>query len=208
MTTTEGAPAEPRPTRVPSAFARAENASRRALLIVCAGAFAWGVGSLIRVELQELLSGFLDGLSTGLSVLVIYWMLHRLWFIVTLGPVSWLGGRFIGTSAVAFVVPALLTGEFLDLAVGFVRDGSPFESFDDVIGWLVSLVSFAVVPFAAYGLGVRAFGRAQTRSLEAAAARKAEYDAFIAQATAAGAPAPAPPTPDPSGSAPPSAPPS
>jgi hypothetical protein len=198
MTTTEGAPPEPRPTRAPSAFARAENASRRALLIVCAGAFAWGVGSLIRVEVQELLTEPLEGLSTGLSVLLAYWALHRLWFIVTLGPVSWLGGRFIGTSPVAFVVPAVLTGELLDLAMAFLRDGSPFDSSHDAITWLVSLVSFSAVPFGAYALGMRAFTRAQARSLEDAAARKAEYDAFIARATEAvsGANAASPLAPD------------
>ncbi|MDX2015213.1 MAG: hypothetical protein SFW67_33780 [Myxococcaceae bacterium] len=191
MTTTEGAPPEPRPTRAPSTFARAENASRRVLLVICAGAFAWGTGSLVRVELQELLAAPLDGLSTGLSVLTAYWVLHRLWFVATLSPVSWLGGRFLGTSAVAFVVPALMTGELLDLAVAFIRDGSAFESGDDAIAWGLSLLVFGVAPFLAYGAGMRAFERAQARSLADAASRKAEYDAFIAKAVASqGAPAP------------------
>lgn len=183
MTTTDGASPEPRPTRAPSTFARAENASRRVLLVICAGAFAWGTGSLVRVELQDLLAEPLDGLSTGLSVLVAYWLLHRLWFVVTLAPVSWLGGRFLGLSAASFVVPALLTGELLDLAVAFIRDGSAFESRDDAIAWGLSLLLFAAAPFFAYSAGVRAFERAQARSLADAASRKAEYDAFIAKAS-------------------------
>jgi hypothetical protein len=197
MTTTEAPPPmEPTPTRVPSAFARAENTSRRILLVICAGTLAWGVGSLLRVDLQERFAESLDGLQTGLAVLVTYWGLHRLWFVVTLGPISWLGGRFIGGSALGFVLPAIFTGEALDLAVGFLRDGYPFESADDFVAWGLSLVLFAVVPMLSHGAGVRAFEKAQQRSLADAAARKAEYDAFIARAQAGGAAPESPASPD------------
>ncbi|MCA3012947.1 MAG: hypothetical protein INH41_11165 [Myxococcaceae bacterium] len=180
----EATPGAPVAGRGPSAFARAENTSRRVLVVICGGAFSWGVGSLARVELQEALAAPLEALSTGLSVIAAYWLLHRLWLLVGLAPVSFLAGRFLGGHPVTFVAPAVFTGELLDLALSTLRDGAPFESGEDFTAGVVTLAMASVAPYLAHGLGERAFERARARAVADAAERRADYDAFIARTTA------------------------
>lgn len=180
----------------PSAFARAENASRRVLLIICLGVLAWGVGSVLSVNLRELFEGPLDELvDTGGKAIIEHWVFQRVWMLLFLAPISWLAGRFIGGPSVLFVAPATVSGEALSFAVDFIKDGSPFHSWEDVAGWGVSLVIALVPCFAAFVSGAKAFDRAQAQSLVDAAARKAEYDAFVAKATEPAPPSSEPPKP-------------
>jgi len=190
MTTTMTEPSsEPVPSSQPGAYARAENASRRVLLVICAGVLAWGVGSILSVNLRELLQDPIeDVVETGLGAIIEHWVFQRVWIVGLLVPASWLGGRFLGGSSLSFVTPAVMSGEALALAIDFIRDGSPFHSWEDVGGWAVSLV-IAVVPcFIAFAAGARAFEGAKEQSLRDAAERKAEYDAFIAKAGGDAAP--------------------
>lgn len=195
MTTNDPSP-EPVPSTKQSAFGRAENASRRILLVVCVGVLAWGLGSILSVNLREALEAPLDSaVDTGLAAIVEHWVFQRVWMVVLLVPASWLGGRFLGGSSLSFVVPATLAGEVLGLTIGFVRDGSPFFSWEDAGGWAISL-GLALVPcFAAFIAGGRAFERAQQQSLRDAAARKSEYDAFIAKSASEAPPAEPPKAP-------------
>lgn len=190
MTTTDSV------SKGPSAYARAENASRRVLLIICLGVLAWGVGSVLSVNLRELLEAPLDELvDTGFKAIIEHWTFQRVWMVLLLAPISWLAGRFIGGSSVLFVLPATISGEALSFAVEFLKDGSPFHSWEDVAGWAVSL-GLALVPcFAAFLHGAKAFDRAQAQSLVDAAARKAEYDAFVAKTTEPAPPSSEPPKP-------------
>ncbi len=183
MTTSDQSP-EPVPSTHQGAFGRAESASRRVLLVVCAGVLAWGLGSILSVNLREALEAPLDSaVETGLGAIIEHWVFQRVWIVVMLVPASWLGGRFLGGSALAFVLPATFSGEALGLAIDFLRDGSPFFSWEDVAGWGISL-GVALLPcFAAFVAGGRAHERAQRESLRDAAARKSEYDAFIAKAS-------------------------
>lgn len=186
MTTTE-----PVPTRQPSAFARAENASRRVLVVVSAGVLAWGVGSILAVNLREAFAELVE-VETGLGAIAEHWVFQRVWLVALLAPVAWLGGRFLGGGAAGFVLPAVLVGEALGLSIDFLRDGSPFHSWEDVGAWAVSL-GLAVIPsFFTFAAGARAFERARQQSLADASARQAEYDAFIARATGDGGPADVP----------------
>ena len=182
MTTSESP--EPVPSTQLSAFGRAENASRRILLVICAGVLAWGVGSILSVNLREAFEGPLDSaVQTGLGAIIEHWVFQRVWLVVMLVPASWLGGRFLGGSPFGFVLPAAISGEVLDLAIAYMKDGSPFFSWEDVGGWAISL-GLALVPcFFAFAAGGKAFERAQQQSLQDAAARKSEYDAFIAKAS-------------------------
>lgn len=187
MTTSEPTPAGP------SAFARAENASRRVLLIVCLGVLAWGVGSVLAINLRELVEAPLENtVETGLGAIIEHWAFQRVWVLLVFAPVCWAGGRFLGGSALVFVVPGFLCGEAFSLALGLLQDGSPFHSWEDVAGWAISIVVTLPVCFVAFAAGSRAFDRAQAQSLVDAAARKAEYDAFIAKSLQ-GPEAPPPP---------------
>lgn len=177
----------------PSAFARAENASRRVLLVLCLGVLAWGVGSIASVNLRELFEASLDELvDSGGKAIVEHWVFQRVWIVLFLAPISWLAGRFIGGQSALFVLPATVAGEALSMAVEFLKDGSPFHSWEDVAGWAVSLVIALVPCFAAFLNGAKAFDRAQAQSLVDAAARKAEYDAFVAKTTGTPAEPPKP----------------
>lgn len=191
MTTSEPTPSGP------SAFARAENASRRVLLIVCLGVLAWGLGSVLAVNLRELIEEPLEStVETGLGAIIEHWAFQRVWVLLVFAPVCWAGGRFLGGSALVFVVPGFLAGEAFSLALGFLQDGSPFHSWEDVAGWAISIVVSLPVCFVAFVAGSRAFERAHAQSLVDAAARKAEYDAFIAKSQGAqpvAPPADAPP---------------
>ncbi|MBL8924049.1 MAG: hypothetical protein JNJ54_34650 [Myxococcaceae bacterium] len=179
----------------PGAWARAENASRRVLLVLCLGLLAWGVGALLAVNLRELLEDTLDRtVETGLGAIVEHWVFQRFWVVFVFAPVCWVAGRFLGGSSLLFVVPGFLTGEAFALALGFLRDGSPFHSWADVAGWAISIVLSLPICFVAFISGGRAFERAQARSLVDAAARKADYDAFIAKANQGAEPPPNPPT--------------
>ena len=183
MTTSNPSP-EPVPSTQLSAFGRAENASRRILLVICAGVLAWGVGSILSVNLREALEAPLDSaVQTGLGAIIEHWVFQRVWIVVMLAPASWLGGRFLGGSSLGFVLPAAISGEVLDLAIAFMRDGSPFFSWEDVGGWAFSLGLGLVTCFVAFAAGGKAFERAQQQSLRDAAERKSEYDAFIAKAS-------------------------
>ncbi|MDP3237797.1 MAG: hypothetical protein Q8S33_17130 [Myxococcales bacterium] len=181
MTTSDPSP-EPVPSTQLSAFGRAENASRRILLVICAGVLAWGVGSILSVNLREALEAPLEAaVLTGLGAIVEHWVFQHLWLVVMLVPASWLGGRFLGGSSLGFVLPAAISGEVLALAIAYMRDGSPFFSWEDVGGWAISL-GLALVPcFFAFAAGGKAFERARQQSLRDAAERKSEYDAFIAK---------------------------
>lgn len=178
MTTTE--PPKARPIAV--AYERAENASRRALLVVCVGALCWGVGALISVNLHELLGGALASFDTGLAAIVEHWFFQNLWLLLTFTPGCWLFGRFLGGRLPAVVFPAALTGEALMLALPFLQDGTPFESTEDFVGWVVSFVLFMIPATFAFVKGEAAFERARVQSLEDAASRRAEYDAFVKDA--------------------------
>ncbi len=182
ITTSDPSP-EPVPSTQLSAFGRAENASRRILLVVCAGVLAWGVGSILSVNLREAFEASLDSaVQTGLGAIIEHWVFQIVWIVVMLVPASWLGGRFLGGSSLGFVLPAAISGEVLDLTIAFMRDGSPFYSWEDVGGWAISLVLALVPCFVAFAAGGKAFERAQQQSLRDAAERKSEYDAFIAKA--------------------------
>lgn len=200
--TTSDAPA-PGPSRRPGVYARAENASRRVLLIICIGALTWGVGSLSSVNLHEALEEPLRVFDTGLLAIIEHWFFQHLWLLIALAPASWVFGRFLGGNPILVVLPAAASGEALGLALPFLSDGSPFESWADVAGWAVSYVLFLVPCVVAFVRGERGFERARAQSLVDAAARKAEYDAFIANATApateakASAAAPSEPVPRP-----------
>lgn len=182
---TTDASSDPGRTRGPSALNWLENASRRAIVVVCTGACAWGIGSLVRGELTALVTSWLEGGQTGLGALILYWSLSRLWLVVALAPLSWLAGRFVGIHPVAFVVPAALTGEALELTLASLREGAGFESPEDLAAWGVSLLLFGAVPLLTYWRGRKAFERARAQSLADAAQRKAEYDAFLARAAGA-----------------------
>jgi hypothetical protein len=190
MTTTEPV------SKGPTAYARAENASRRVLLIVCLGVLAWGVGSVLSVNLRELLEAALDeAVDTGGKAIIEHWAFQRVWMLLVLAPLSWLAGRFIGGPSALFVLPATVSGEALSFAVEFIKEGSPFHSWEDVAGWAVSLVIALVPCFAAFISGAKAFDRAQAQSLVDAAGRKAEYDAFVAKTTEPAPPSSEPPKP-------------
>ena len=108
MTTSDQSP-EPVPSTQQGAFSRAENASRRVLLVVCAGVLAWGLGSILSVNLREALEAPLDSaVQTGVGAIIEHWVFQRVWLVVMLVPASWLGGRFLGGSALAFVLPAAI----------------------------------------------------------------------------------------------------
>jgi K+-transporting ATPase A subunit len=81
------------------------------------------------------------------------------------------------------VAPAVFVGELLDLALATLRDGAPFESGEDLAAAVATLAVASVAPAVAYGWGERAFERAQAQAVIDAAARKAEYEAFVARAT-------------------------
>lgn len=173
------------PARAPSAYARAENASRRVLLIICVGVLTWGLGSIVSVNVHEALEEPLEAFDTGLLAIIEHWFFKHLWLVIALAPASWLFGRFLGGQALLVVLPAAASGEALDLAVPFLQDGSPFQSWADVAGWAIGLVIFLVPCVVAFVRGERSFERARVQSLTDAAARRAEYDAFIAKAAEA-----------------------
>lgn len=169
MTTSEPAPL----------FSRAENASRRWLLVICLGALAWGVGSLLATNLEEWLA--LE-VQTGLGAIVEHWCFERLWLVLTLTPMAFAAGRFLGGAWPAFVLPAALTGEVFSASLAFLRDGSPWHSWEDVAAGFLSLALGLIPAALSFEAGRRAFARAEAQSLQDAAARKAEYDAFLAKA--------------------------
>lgn len=191
MTTTEA----PKPGPIAAAYTRAENASRRALLIVCVGALAWGVGAIISVNLHEALAEVLAAIDTGLGAIIEHWVFQHLWLLVTFAPSCWLFGRFLGGRLPAVVFPAALTGEALNLALPFLQDGTPFESTEDFVGWGVSFALFLLPAAWAFLRGEAAFVKASALSLEDAAARRAEYDAFVKASLGAAEPSAGPPTP-------------
>lgn len=161
-------------------FRRAESASRRVLLVVCAGALAWFVGALISVNLHELMVEPLEAvIETGLGLIVEHWVFQHAWLLLTLAPTSYAAGRFLGGPALHFVLPAAVSGEFFELSFAFLRDGSPFDSWADVAGWAVSFVVFLSVSLLTFRRGSVAFERSQLASVASAADRQAEYDAFV-----------------------------
>lgn len=169
-------------TDSPGTFARAERSSRWFLLVVCGGILAWVIGALISVRVHEAFAEPIESaVDTGAGLIVEHWVFQHLWFVITLAPAAYLAGRFMGGSRAGFIALAVTAGELFDFALAFLRDGTPFDSWEDVAGWALSWV-FIVPAFFAFRRGERAHERSVEVAKATAAQRTAEYEAFLAKA--------------------------
>jgi hypothetical protein len=182
---------EPQPRRGPNTFQRAEERSRRVLLIVSAGVLAWCGGSLLRNELTDVFAESIEAIDVPAVALLTYWFLARLWVLLALTPLSYLGGRFLVMSALAFVVPAAVVGELSSLALAFANSGGEFlfHSVEDVAVWVISFVLACLPSVFAFRSGARAHAASMSASRLTAESQRAQYDAFVARAAADGKPA-------------------
>ncbi len=177
---------EPQPRRGPSTFQRAEEGSRRALLIVSAGVLAWCGGSLMRTALTDPFAESIEAIEVPAVAMVTYWFLARLWVLLALTPISYLGGRFLVMSPFGFVGPAALIGELSSLALAFASSGGEFlfHSVEDVAVWVISLVLACLPSVLAFRSGARAHAAAMSASKLVAESQRSEYDAFVVRAAA------------------------
>lgn len=164
-----------------SVVTRAETVSRRMMLVIGAGIFAWGAGSLIRAEVVGWLAQAVRStdVSTPLAI-VVHWVLARLWVLSGLTPVSYLAGRFVDIEPIRFVVVAGVAGEALGIAIDAAMDGNPFETVSYLGAWTGSFALALLFPWWAFRAGQRAHAKATAnpRSL----GPRPDYEAFAARA--------------------------
>ncbi len=182
--------------KVPSAYARAEASSRKAVLHVGLGVVAFILGSIFSVGASARIGERLGPIESEAGALVFRWVFDRLWLIGVLPLFGYVMGRFTEVKPSRFALSAALSGEVFSVLLVTAING-----FDYLLEDTGALLARGVTLFIGMVITVRAvmLGRAdaEVSQVEAnliAEKRKAEYAEFLA---AAEGKAPVSPVPDP-----------
>lgn len=189
------APPAPGPNKKePGRLGRAESASRRAVLLVGSGVFAFILGGFVMSGLSVRVGERLGAISNEAAAWLLHWILLRTWLWAILPFLGWAAGRYLGVQALRFAVTATLSGEAFGLMLATASDGLDWVmgSPGDMVARALTLVGGVGLVSWAVSRGLASADAAQAVADVEAEKRKAEYAEFLARAEGKSSPAPQP----------------
>ena len=170
--------------KVPSAYARADAASRQVVLQVGLGVVAYIIGSVLSVGAAARIGERVGPLESDGAALVFRWFFERLWLFVALPFFGYGIGRFTEARPSRFALVSVLSGETFAVLLVTAINGLDYllEDTASLIARAVTLFLGMVVTARAVQAGRDAALVSQAQANVVAQQRKAEYAEFLAAA--------------------------
>lgn len=167
-------------------MAALEAKARHVMLLIGLGFMAFVTGGIISGSLVQRLSPRLAAADSRVLDVIAAVMLQHLWILIVLPVLIHLCARFLELHVWRAAVVGAVTGTMFNATIRVIGSGFE-ETFTNPVGnviWLGAFVSGLLITVWAGKQG-RAWASArQTQADAAAAARKAQYDQFLAESTA------------------------
>jgi hypothetical protein len=177
--------------RGPSAYARADAASRQVVLQLGLGVVAFFGGSILSAGAAARIGERIGPIESEWVAMVFRFGFERLWLLAMLPVFGFAIGRFTEIKGTNFALMAGMAGEVFSLLLVTAINGFDFL-LEDTVGLIARGVTlFVGMMLTAFAVqaGREASEAAQTEADAVAAARKAEYAEFLAAAEGKAAPA-------------------